>query len=949
MKKKLLFAALALVCASSVFAYEDGEYAFIKNGRVKMIGQNLVTNGSFNEGNATGWTDATGNAVNAETWAVEPGVGSNGENAIASLGANEGDAFCQVIQLEEAGGYLVSYQIRAAGETTAGATTIGTTPGSNYLDIFLNTTGDMNKVDWTEDAPVASIAAAESFNAEWKTVNYYFEVADSTNAPTFLVIRMEKMLTGAQITNFSVNLVEQVFDIRIAQRKIDWAKKLADLPDFNTADSQAAREELVEEVIPTIEGMMEANALDDITTAEDIIKGLDEKTEAFLDCSSQNLKDQITGIDIASLGYAGRGRTITGLGNATDGGVWLEGGNWGHLVPEEGEEEYLMSAIQSSFANSAKYCIANSTFPAAKYFFTAEIRNANTKRDSWPCPGQTFDLVTTCQISIGETTQDIENVVGEEYLRVYIIAEVTEDGKFTASINWPGTSAGGAFYLRNPEVRTFEMDAEAKAQHVAAWNAFKVQYDAAVSARNTIVSMQSDKNYPWSKQTLQDALDEYDPYLHITDGWITADGEDAGVASTDQLNEWANYQGGEIPEDGKATYYVVRGYQGAINAVKETNKPISNLIAEIANAYSVMSDGMFSDGDKATFMVAITTAQNTLDGILSTTNDGTMEEDAATLEATLQKLTEAIEAYKASSSIAPMVDIDFSNGFEAVINDDGTESYVIKGAAGQMNFTVVQLDNTINDYSFALGVDVNGETQLGDVLHVGGDSYGEVIFPEEVNEGEGLRIMFDFWYGELGKAFQYIDLVNAAGERVAGFSYDSYNSNVEYNEFNNDENTGMDIKGNVKHNHDKSGGPASVCTDALRNSFELSVDYKNNTIQGSFVNSSKQIVGIDLELNQTEGFDNKIVAFRVGGRNHAKANSGAFGRRAWFDNLKIYKFEVPGSAGDVNGDGGVDVADISNVITIMADGTNDKKADVNGDGQVDVADISAIITIMANN
>jgi hypothetical protein len=51
----------------------------------------------------------------------------------------------------------------------------------------------------------------------------------------------------------------------------------------------------------------------------------------------------------------------------------------------------------------------------------------------------------------------------------------------------------------------------------------------------------------------------------------------------------------------------------------------------------------------------------------------------------------------------------------------------------------------------------------------------------------------------------------------------------------------------------------------------------------------------------------------------------------------------------VNGDGGVDVADISNVITIMADGTNDKKADVNGDGQVDVADISAIITIMANN
>ena len=51
--------------------------------------------------------------------------------------------------------------------------------------------------------------------------------------------------------------------------------------------------------------------------------------------------------------------------------------------------------------------------------------------------------------------------------------------------------------------------------------------------------------------------------------------------------------------------------------------------------------------------------------------------------------------------------------------------------------------------------------------------------------------------------------------------------------------------------------------------------------------------------------------------------------------------------GDVNKDGAVDVADISNVITIMAEGTNDPAGDVNKDGAVDVADISNIITIMA--
>ncbi len=54
--------------------------------------------------------------------------------------------------------------------------------------------------------------------------------------------------------------------------------------------------------------------------------------------------------------------------------------------------------------------------------------------------------------------------------------------------------------------------------------------------------------------------------------------------------------------------------------------------------------------------------------------------------------------------------------------------------------------------------------------------------------------------------------------------------------------------------------------------------------------------------------------------------------------------------GDVNVDGTVDVADISAIISVMANGSADvssASADVNGDGVVDVADISAVITIMA--
>ena len=49
------------------------------------------------------------------------------------------------------------------------------------------------------------------------------------------------------------------------------------------------------------------------------------------------------------------------------------------------------------------------------------------------------------------------------------------------------------------------------------------------------------------------------------------------------------------------------------------------------------------------------------------------------------------------------------------------------------------------------------------------------------------------------------------------------------------------------------------------------------------------------------------------------------------------------------GDGSVDVADISAIITHMAGNATYETADVNGDGAIDVADISAVIMIMANN
>ena len=97
-------------------------------------------------------------------------------------------------------------------------------------------------------------------------------------------------------------------------------------------------------------------------------------------------------------------------------------------------------------------------------------------------------------------------------------------------------------------------------------------------------------------------------------------------------------------------------------------------------------------------------------------------------------------------------------------------------------------------------------------------------------------------------------------------------------------------------------------------------------------------VGVD-ELTDAESRTVEIVFWQEGARLKVTINQSGNGGEEPLE-------------GDVNSDGAVDVADISAIITVMAEGGTaeaNPAADVNGDGAVDVADISAVITIMASN
>ena len=66
-------------------------------------------------------------------------------------------------------------------------------------------------------------------------------------------------------------------------------------------------------------------------------------------------------------------------------------------------------------------------------------------------------------------------------------------------------------------------------------------------------------------------------------------------------------------------------------------------------------------------------------------------------------------------------------------------------------------------------------------------------------------------------------------------------------------------------------------------------------------------------------------------------------------NATFKESTVTGKPGDVNGDGDVNVMDITALIDIiMNDGTN-PRADVNEDGDINVMDITALIDIIMNS
>ena len=989
MKKRLLFAAMAMACAMGSSAIEVGEYAYTATQRVKITGENLVTNGNFADG-TEGWINAAGEAVSAEVWSFGEGLGPNGENVLTSMSGSTADAaLCGKWTVPQGGGYVVMLDIK--GEAVAYTTRqVGATNSIDFWfsasaeDFEFNRKMDRRNVPKQNITPfddgTLDIATSAGYDTEWKTLAFYAIGEEGRN----ILMRIEKLSQNTSITNIQIYPAEEVYDDRALKTKLDFVDKLIATGKFVNDTENGFIDNIVEGAIRPMLESAGQGSLDDKSSIEGMMESYEDELKDWL---VANGADMLAGEKRWSA--YGDTRKMDGIGGnwKGTGGRWFAHNNGGStIITDNGDEIGFRFQGGMAAAAASQYYPVTPKAPGT-YMFALDITGyymEGTSGSSYDyLEGTTWNYIPFFSREFKGVTmfagKDImgSDVEANEAMNVEQEGQKVDCGainnanarnncqKFVVfyEVSQADVDAGTPIYfgityiptdapnklgsnvnIANPQIICIG-ETQEEANYKAEVAAIIVQQgplkDRLDWAKADVQKTAAD-DFPWGQAALQEAIDTYQP---VYDESLTIIDENGNVLNEGFIREKLAAKA----DDETATLYsedllkAVQAMNSARSTFSRTNNPIPTTRTAIKNAQDVLADALFTTGDKATFEAAIATAQATLDEILASTNDEAREADVERLTAARTALSEATEVFKASATIQPIITIDFSNKFEQ--NEEGQN--IIKGDGGEMVFTgAVNADtNNGDDIAYKLGY---GE-EYTDVLRVG-NGEATVALPEPVvTDEEAVRFYFDMWFGNLSGKSMIIELRNANNERVAGFKFNRYNGVVEYNDFNNEANEGLDLAKYVSGQGSSSVGDAGICIDANKSSFDLQVNYSAGTVKGAVINGTNgTCTGIALPINP-ELADNKVTTF-VLSSDYATYS----GRLSWFDNLKVYKYassgDQPGPVakqGDVNGDGAVNVSDIAAVITVMAGGEAEGNADVNGDGAVNVSDIASIITIMA--
>lgn len=638
--------------ATPSFAYQQGDAVYTFNGKFKIIGENMLTNGDFSDG-VNGWTGLTGNAVPTDTFSVVPAGGPDGMNCLqvsmsgGTLGTNLHNSanFRQSVRLTP-GNYVFTYKVKAL---TGGCTSNTRSSGrnDNYQDVFLNNSGKSPYLSTNEADNITSSVAAyvETEAGNWMTVSYNYRV----EADEYVNFEFFNLIQYDCFADFGVYPVEQVGDDRLLQDAVKTLEAfVADETNF-----PGAADYLVGP-IEDLKASMENPDLtvDDVNGMVSMILGSDGSAlQEYLNTISADVSKYFNyfTFDDCAEKSANKG--------AADG--WTEsGGRWGVSAPWSNySTRHIFAEINGGYGLGAGSQYQSAFLPKGKYLYMVQA----SAYQYYTAAKETYIVDWYNQRSglkyfINADSVDMTDVPTWKANTYFHVFNVANDGEQTLGFYRAANEAasgndrnrvsgGGQVHFDNMHIRILGVTDEDVERFFLennladAQNSLKTMIDSA----KTVIA---DSRYIWGKDVLQDSINVSQG---IYDQYTNAVQEDI-----DKLNDQM-----PLMRDAIRDYYAI-------------NKEYTQLGDDIAAANKLTGDETRPNG-KDELRAAITTADTYYKSL-----NAQSERDSLQLVKTDSLLNDAVgDFYLANASYQTpgyinLVNDDFTDGTNGWSVDNGT-------------------------------------------------------------------------------------------------------------------------------------------------------------------------------------------------------------------------------------------------------------------------------------
>lgn len=646
--------------ATPSFAYQQGDAVYTFNGKFKIIGENMLTNGDFSDG-VNGWTGLTGNAVPTDTFSVVPAGGPDGMNCLqvsmsgGTLGTNLHNSanFRQSVRLTP-GNYVFTYKVKAL---TGGCTSNTRSSGrnDNYQDVFLNNSGKSPYLSTNEADNITSSVAAyvETEAGNWMTVSYNYRV----EADEYVNFEFFNLIQYDCFADFGVYPVEQVGDDRLLQDAVNTLEAfVADETNFPGAADYLAGP------IEDLKASMENPDLtvDDVNGMVSMILGSDGSAlQEYLNTISADVSKYFNyfTFDDCAEKSANKG--------AADG--WTEnGGRWGVSAPwSDFTTRHIFAEINGGYGLGAGSQYQSAFLPKGKYLYMVQA----SAYQYYTAAKETYIVDWYNQRSglkyfINADSVDMTDVPTWKSNTYFHVFDVANDGEQTLGFYRAANEAasgndrnrvsgGGRVRFDNMHIRILGVTDEDVERFFLennladAQNSLKTMIDSA----KTVIA---DSRYIWGKDVLQDSINVSQG---IYDQYTNAVQEDI-----DKLNDQM-----PLMRDAIRDYYAI-------------NKEYTQLGDDIAAANKLTGDETRPNG-KDELRAAITTADKYYKSL-----NAQSERDSLQLVKTDSLLNDAVgDFYLANASYQTpgyinLVNDDFTDGTNGWSVDNGTGTAVWKAS-----------------------------------------------------------------------------------------------------------------------------------------------------------------------------------------------------------------------------------------------------------------------------